>query len=355
MKRGLSEVESVVLVVAITALIAVVAFYQYTQMGQGVTSKVSDKLETSPLQEGMTLSIEGSSGNTLFIKNYGSKKADGFAFYLDKVYYPYTSGPDELNTDETGTFAFNIAYGKHEVKLTTSTGLMVKGLETFGLQYAPTISNVSFSPGGNSATITWTTDTIADSTVNYGKTTGLGSTETESALVTGHEITLTGLDPSTDYYFEVVSTNTIGTTTDDNGGSYYLFTTTSDITDPVVSNVGAEFYYSGNDAFGNKQGNLKVSWDTNENADSYTEATYKGGSIASGSDATLELTHSIGDNIPEGEVLSVVIDLDTNYALKIRSRDASGNPVTGFNREGTYNCPAATCSTIGQWCNCTVA
>ncbi|MCK4883459.1 MAG: hypothetical protein KAS30_01180, partial [Candidatus Diapherotrites archaeon] len=287
--------------------------------------------------------IEGSSGNTLFIKNYGKTTIDGFAFYLDKEFYPYTSGPDQLTTNQVGTYGFNIAYGKHEVKLTTSSGLMVKGLETFGLQTAPTISNVSSSAGGNTATITWTTDTTADSTVNYGLTTGLGSTETSATQTTSHEITLTGLTPSTDYYFEVESTNVSGTTTDNDSGSYHQFTTTSDITDPVVSNVSVEFSYIGESD--GKVGDISITWTTDENANSYVEADDKDGTRIGSDLSTYELTHNITPGV-------ITIDYDSPYALRIRSQDASGNPTSGFNWTGTYNCPSS-CGT--GTCACTIA
>ena len=74
------------------------------------------------------------------------------------------------------------------------------------------------------ATIFWTTNTTSDSRVNYG-TTILSQTEYDSAEATTHFIVLTGLTPGTEYYFEVESTDTFGTSTDDNDGAYYSFTT----------------------------------------------------------------------------------------------------------------------------------
>ena len=74
------------------------------------------------------------------------------------------------------------------------------------------------------ATIFWTTNTTSDSRVNYG-TTILSQTEYDSAEATTHFIVLTGLTPGTEYYFEVESTDTLGTSTDDNDGAYYSFTT----------------------------------------------------------------------------------------------------------------------------------
>jgi hypothetical protein len=81
-----------------------------------------------------------------------------------------------------------------------------------------------------SAVITWRTDRAGSSTVNYGNTTGLGSTAFGGANVTEHNVVLTNLSPSTLYYYEVVSSDGGGNTTiDNNGGYYYTFTTLDDI------------------------------------------------------------------------------------------------------------------------------
>ncbi len=79
------------------------------------------------------------------------------------------------------------------------------------------------------ATITWTTDNISDSRVNYGTTPAPSDVVNivyNSSYVASHLIRLTGLIPDTTYYFEVVSTNSsIGTSVDNNGGAYYSFRT----------------------------------------------------------------------------------------------------------------------------------
>ena len=80
------------------------------------------------------------------------------------------------------------------------------------------------------AVITWKTDRSGSSTVNYGNTTGLGSTAFGGANVTEHNVVLTNLSPSTLYYYEVVSSDGGGNSTiDNNGGYYYTFTTLDDI------------------------------------------------------------------------------------------------------------------------------
>jgi hypothetical protein len=71
----------------------------------------------------------------------------------------------------------------------------------------PQIVNVSAAVvNTQTATITWTTDENATSRVDYGTSpTALTSNASNSALVTAHSITLTGLTPDTVYYFRVTS------------------------------------------------------------------------------------------------------------------------------------------------------
>jgi len=95
------------------------------------------------------------------------------------------------------------------------------------MMLAPTISGVSASNiTDTTATITWTTDQQADSTVNYGNSTALGSTVSNGNLTTSHVVDLTGLTPSTQYYYEVISTNSEETATvSPVNETYYTFTT----------------------------------------------------------------------------------------------------------------------------------
>jgi hypothetical protein len=103
---------------------------------------------------------------------------------------------------------------------------------------APTSTNIASS----SATITWTTNIAADSTVSYGTTLSYGATSTNPTLVTEHSIPLTGLSTSTLYHYEVTSAeNGTSTTSGDN-----TFTTTSgtenNAATPTFSPVAGTYY-----------------------------------------------------------------------------------------------------------------
>ncbi|MFZ3170940.1 MAG: cytochrome c3 family protein [Carboxydocellales bacterium] len=84
---------------------------------------------------------------------------------------------------------------------------------------APTISapGPSYSMVGNSATITWNTNEASTSTVVYSPAdvyavSGYVYSKDDSALVTAHSITLTGLTVGTDYHFQVQSMDARGNT-----------------------------------------------------------------------------------------------------------------------------------------------
>lgn len=70
----------------------------------------------------------------------------------------------------------------------------------------PSVANIT----GSSATITWTTDEIASSEVQYGTTSSYGSSASVGGLVTAHVVTLTGLTPDTTYHYRAVSTDGCG-------------------------------------------------------------------------------------------------------------------------------------------------
>ena len=77
-----------------------------------------------------------------------------------------------------------------------------------------TISSVVANPTtGGDATITWTTDEPASSSVDYGTAPdALTQAASDAALVTSHTISLTGLTPNTQYYYRVSSTDGSGNT-----------------------------------------------------------------------------------------------------------------------------------------------
>jgi len=101
----------------------------------------------------------------------------------------------------------------------------------------PIISAVSSQPGCSTATIYWDTDEKCDSLVQFGESLPLpiNRTKFSPVLVTSHGITLAGLEPTRDYFYQVVSRDAAGNAVvDNNGGSYYTFTTKTPLLPPVA-------------------------------------------------------------------------------------------------------------------------
>jgi glucose/arabinose dehydrogenase len=125
-------------------------------------------------------------------------------------------------TSSANNITVNLA-GKNDLELVVTDGGDGNAFDhsdwaspriTCGTQPPPTtISNVQATGiTANSATITWTTNNLADSQVNYGTTTSYGSsTPLNSSLVVNHSQQLTGLAGNTTYHYRVRSRDAGGT------------------------------------------------------------------------------------------------------------------------------------------------
>ena len=154
---------------------------------------------------------------TLIMVDWASSTDPDFDLYLISPSGSTVGSSEGTNRQETITYTPTTT-GTYTIKVYSYTGSGDYILDiSAGLGQAdttpPTISNVQvIDITETSATITWTTDEPADSTVEYGTTTSYGSTEYDPTLVTSHSITLTGLSPGTTYHFRVKSTDAAGNT-----------------------------------------------------------------------------------------------------------------------------------------------
>ena len=122
----------------------------------------------------------------------------------------------------------------------------------------PTISFVgSASVSTQSAVISWDTDELSNSRVNFSAgtttfdtTTGVATVSDNAGSLGRHVVTLSNLVPNTVYYYEVESTDVnLNMTTDSNGGAGYTFTTVSGptisaVTASQVSNISANIVWN---------------------------------------------------------------------------------------------------------------
>ncbi|MFQ5470861.1 MAG: fibronectin type III domain-containing protein, partial [Gammaproteobacteria bacterium] len=173
----------------------------------------------------------------------------------------------------------------------------------------PSITNIASSAiSGNSATITWDTNEAADSQVEYGTSTNFGNfTPVDNALVTNHSLTVTGLSPTTTYYYRVISKDAAG-----NAGTSYTYTfTTGDTTAPVISNVTVSNIMTNG---------ASVTWNTNELADSQVEY---GVDTNYGSFTTL---YPIPSTYHSHSLLNLTAN--TTYHYRVINTDEAGNTTT---------------------------
>jgi phosphodiesterase/alkaline phosphatase D-like protein len=117
----------------------------------------------------------------------------------------------------------------------------------------PVIQNVTFTPSDKSALITWETDELSDSAINFGPAGGSFDFNTgESEDVTQHSLTLTNLTPATEYGFQAESIDRSG-----NGptvGETLTFTTFAEGQTPAPDAPAKPIATAGNST-------VRVSWD----------------------------------------------------------------------------------------------
>jgi hypothetical protein len=181
----------------------------------------------------------------------------------------------------------------------------------------PVISAVASSGvTANSATITWTTDQASSSLVNYGTTTGYGSSSAlNSNLVTSHSVTLTGLTAGATYDFDVVSAN---------AGSVSSMSANFTFTTPTATGPAPSVGYLA--FWGINNTGITISWSTDQLAN--TQLAY-GTTTALGQLSPLQtaLTASHG-------VVLTTLNPGTTYYFVAQSTNASG--VTGYSTTYTF-------------------
>lgn len=175
------------------------------------------------------------------------------------------------------------------------------------------VSNITLT----SATLSWTTTTVATSQVNFGPTVNYGGSVTDqsAAQTTQHTVLLQNLSDSTTYHVQIMGTDIDGQklVSDD-----YSFAT---LTRPVIQNLRFE---SVKDA---PSSTLKFSWKTNVPASSVV--IYK--------DTFTNQTHAKAkaDLITDHEIVVGNLTDNTTYQLQAKSVDGYGNIVLSDNNTFT--------------------
>ncbi len=194
---------------------------------------------------------------------------------------------------------------------------------------APIISGVAATGiTTTAATITWTTDQASSSQVNYGTTSAYGSASTpNTALVTSHSVTLTGLTPGTTYDFDVVSANA-GSTPVTSANS--IFTTASAGGTPP--NVGYVFFYGVNNT------GVTISWSTDVPAT--TQLAY-GTTTAMGQLSPLQTSLAVSHGLN-----LTGLNPGTTYYFVAQSTNAGG--VTGYSSQYSFTTTGSSAPVISN-------
>lgn len=173
---------------------------------------------------------------------------------------------------------------------------------------APQITDVKVSDiKGTSAKISWTTNEKANSVVEYGNSETYGQTKSDSALVTAHAVTLTGLKEKTEYHFRVKSTDGAANSTTSNDATFKTIPASGDTTPPAILNPQiTEFTTT----------SFKVIWETDEPANS---------TVLFGETDAYGQTASSPELVTTHEMTISGLTHGTNYHVKIKSADKDGN------------------------------
>ncbi len=177
------------------------------------------------------------------------------------------------STTNNGTYAWtvpNTPSTTSKVRVSDATNSAINDVSNANFTISapdvtpPVISNVASSGvTSNSATITWTTNEASTSVVNYGLTTGYGSSSSNASLVTSHSITLSGLSMNTLYHYSVTS---VDASSNSASSGDFTFTTANTLA-PIES------FADGNFTASPVWGGNTTSWTVATSSDASTGAT----------------------------------------------------------------------------------
>ncbi|HWB99995.1 MAG TPA: N,N-dimethylformamidase beta subunit family domain-containing protein, partial [Bryobacteraceae bacterium] len=177
----------------------------------------------------------------------------------------------------------------------------------------PVITGLVATPGSTSATITWTTNVAASSQVNYGTSSGvLNLNSFDPTLATSHSITLTGLTPSTTYYYTVTSVDAFSNSvTSPASPNPPLSFSTSSNGPPVISAVTAA---------PGTGGTATITWTT----DSASTSRVDYGTTA----ASLNLNVSDTSLVTSHSIALTGLTVGTTYYYRVTSTDSASRSTT---------------------------
>ena len=104
----------------------------------------------------------------------------------------------------------------------------------------PSLTSVVSTADYESFTVSWTSSEPCNSLVQYGESQFLDRSVSDALLTTDHEVTVSGLQPNTTYYFQVVGSDSAGNTVvNDNSNNLFTVHTRVPIIPPWSDNLNA--------------------------------------------------------------------------------------------------------------------
>ena len=249
------------------------------------------------------------SGTSIIISWNTDEASDSTVEYgLDENYGNIISN-ESLVTSHTITltdlfpdtlYHFCVKSTDNKTNTNVSSDFTFKTLDTV----PPEIYDIKNStPTGTSVTITWSTNELSDSLVNYGLDTNYGLIAYDPILTNFHNITITDLNSETLYHFCVNSTDA-----NNNKNQSIDFTfKTQDITPPEIFNI---------DVIEIKHNSVKISWNTNEPSNSI---------LKFGKTVSYGLNKTNQDLITNHVIELTDLNSETTYHFCVNSTDESNN------------------------------
>jgi hypothetical protein len=204
------------------ATILTVTFTDTTPPTTAVTAPAAGATVTG------TLNVTGTAADNVGVVGV-QFRLDGANLGAEATSAPYAVSWNTTNT-ANGSHTLTAVARDAAGNSTTSAGVVV----TVSNVAPPVISGVAVSGiTSSAATISWTTDTLSDTQVEFGPTAAYGSASVLVATrVTSHTQTLSGLAPNATYHFRVKSRDAGGQLTT-SGDSF--FTTLPDINTSLIA------------------------------------------------------------------------------------------------------------------------
>ena len=276
----------------------------------------------SSLPPVMTTPVVSNLGNTSATITWSTPNnlADGVVTYGMGGFSGIASTTSYLNTHTV--YLTNLqAHTTYQYKVTSTDICRNTNSEdngyTFTTVSGPVITAVAHTEDYHSATITWNTDTAADSQVFYWVSADPSHplTAGSGTATTTHSVTLTNLQALTPYSFYVTSTdaNSITSADHNTGGSNYTLTTGKDSTPPTITDIVEPVIDAKN---------IVVTWNTDKPAD--TQVEY--GTVASTTDGNYTTNTVLDTTLGTFHVATLSgLTPSTAYYFRIIANDALGN------------------------------